>query len=119
MCRKLSQYCGNVALKINTKLGGTTAQIAGAPKDWAPFLKDKHVMVGRDIGLPIPDSYLHSLTLTLASCPVVIFTGHWSRCLEGHCRKREHGSCHLRRHHWDARQVHPDGTPGLPQACQV
>ena len=46
MCRKkLSQYCGNVALKINTKLGGTTAQIAGAPKDWAPFLKDKHFMV--------------------------------------------------------------------------
>lgn len=39
--RKLEQYCGNVALKINTKLGGTTAQL----RLEAPFLENKHFMV--------------------------------------------------------------------------
>ena len=46
--RKLDQYCGNVALKVNTKLGGSTSQMAGEvkePRGWAPLLGDKHFMV--------------------------------------------------------------------------
>jgi hypothetical protein len=43
--RKLDQYTSNVALKVNTKLGGTTAELAGTMEDYAPFLERRHFMV--------------------------------------------------------------------------
>ena len=46
--RKLEQYCEQLALKINTKLGGTTVRMAGeekGPGGWAPILGDRHFMV--------------------------------------------------------------------------
>jgi eukaryotic translation initiation factor 2C len=59
-----AQYCANVCMKLNAKLGGTTSRIAGKTKDAAipgaplPFFQKpgKTMILGADVSHPSPGS---------------------------------------------------------------
>ncbi|RYO84000.1 hypothetical protein DL766_001866 [Monosporascus sp. MC13-8B] len=50
------QYCSNVAMKVNAKLGGTTCKIAGPNPNMTPFFQVPTMMIGLDVTHAAPGS---------------------------------------------------------------
>lgn len=67
--RAQPQYCSNVAMKVNAKLGGITSRIPGpAPKpDSSAFLKVPTMMIGVDVSHAAPGSNAASMAAICCS----------------------------------------------------
>ncbi|RYP13690.1 hypothetical protein DL765_006772 [Monosporascus sp. GIB2] len=50
------QYCSNVAMKVNAKLGGTTCKVAGPNPNTPPFFQVPTMMIGLDVTHAAPGS---------------------------------------------------------------
>lgn len=53
------QYCSNVCMKLNAKLGGTTARVA--PKEPSKFFAVPTMVIGADVSHPSPGSPMPSM----------------------------------------------------------
>jgi len=61
------QYCSNVAMKVNAKLGGITSRIPGATPNASAFFKVPTMMVGVDVSHPAPGSNAASMAAICCS----------------------------------------------------
>ncbi|TVY52417.1 Protein argonaute [Lachnellula cervina] len=50
------QYCSNVCMKLNAKLGGTTCKIISGPNPAAPAFPRPTMIIGADVSHPTPGS---------------------------------------------------------------
>ncbi|KAH6682517.1 Piwi domain-containing protein [Halenospora varia] len=50
------QYCSNVCMKLNAKLGGTTCKVVGVPNANAPAFPRPTMVIGADVSHPTPGS---------------------------------------------------------------
>jgi len=51
--KKQDQYCTNLAMKINAKIGGSICKLAVGPKDVIPVIgKDEYMVMGADVTHP-------------------------------------------------------------------
>ena len=56
------QYCSNVCMKLNAKLGGATCRVAGVnPTVSAPFFPRPTMVIGADVSHPSPLSLQGSM----------------------------------------------------------
>ncbi|RYP69891.1 hypothetical protein DL771_005834 [Monosporascus sp. 5C6A] len=61
------QYCSNVAMKVNAKLGGTTCKIAGPNPNIPPFFQVPTMMIGLDVTHGNPGSSQPSMAAMTVS----------------------------------------------------
>jgi eukaryotic translation initiation factor 2C len=61
------QYCSNVAMKVNAKLGGITSRIPGPGGDKPAFFKVPTMMIGVDVSHPSPGSQAASMAAMCCS----------------------------------------------------
>lgn len=61
------QYCSNVAMKVNAKLGGVTCKIAGPNPTTPPFFKTPTMIVGLDVTHASPGSLQPSMAAMTVS----------------------------------------------------
>jgi eukaryotic translation initiation factor 2C len=61
------QYCSNVAMKVNAKLGGITSRIPGAKPNESAFFKVPTMMIGVDVSHPSPGSQADSMAAICCS----------------------------------------------------
>ncbi len=62
-----AQYCSNVAMKVNAKLGGITCKIAGPQEHVLPFFKCPTMIIGLDVTHGAPGSSQPSMAAMTVS----------------------------------------------------
>jgi eukaryotic translation initiation factor 2C len=61
------QYCSNIAMKVNSKLGGVTCRIAGPSANAPPFFSGPTMMIGLDVSHASPGSSQPSMAAMTVS----------------------------------------------------